>query len=347
MSGAVAAIAGMGRLPVEVTLKEGRPVRAISEVIAAGGEPGRPVVAARVGGTLYPVDGGDVLEAYRIAGASEVRCVVVEAAGVVEAMRLHVGMSGSRPVNPFMVMDAVRWIREAGGDVGGLDPRWVRLAELQLGDDIRETFERWLGRLADRLETIPEFWHILRPLSEVRLEDQTRALESVMAFVHAMGTVPDVSTLRGILRQFAGKRPGAEDRPAAANDGDGGGGDGGVVVAQSVPENGGAGPLEGTSRISCECGREWYVDARGGDIRRVRETDSMTVLTGECGEPVYAVPREVAEHLGMDSSPVYHYVVPGRVRAALTSGRRLDEETLARVAGVLGEASAGRPEPCG
>ena len=257
-----------------------------------------------MGGTLYPVDGGDVLEAYRIAGASEVRCVVVEAAGVVEAMRLHVGMSGSRPVNPFMVMDAVRWIREAGGDVGGLDPRWVRLAELQLGDDIRETFERWLGRLADRLETIPEFWHILRPLSEVRLEDQTRALESVMAFVHAMGTVPDVSTLLGILRAVrretsGGGGPSGPPRRRRRRRGAGTAG----VVAQSGPENGGAGPLEGTSRISCECGREWYVDARGGDIRRVRETDSMTVLTGECGEPVYAVPREVAEHLGMGQLP--------------------------------------------
>lgn len=336
------AVAGMGRLPVEVTLKAGRPVRAISEVIAAGGEPGRPVVAARVGGTLYPVDGGDVLEAYRIAGVSEVPCVVVEAAGVLEAMRLHLGMSGSRPVNPFMAMDAVRWIREAGGDVGGLDPRWVRLAELQLGDDIRETFERWLGRLADRLETIPEFWHILRPLSEVRREDRTRALESVMAFVHAMGTVPDVSTLRGILRQFAGNRPGAEGCVAATNDdGDGGGSGSGAAMVQPGPDNGGAGPLEGASRISCECGREWYVDARGGDIRRIQETDSVTVLTGGCGEPVYPVPREVAEYLGMDSSPVYHYVVPGQVRAALTSGRRLDRETLERVAGVLGAAPAG------
>ena len=340
----VAAVAGMGRLPVEVTLKAGRPVRAISEAISAGGEPGRPVVAARVGGTLYPVDGADVLEAYRIAGASEVSCVVVEAAGVLEAMRLHVGMSGSRPVNPFMAMDAIRWIREAGGDVGGLDPRWVRLAELQMGDGVRETFERWLARLADRLEAIPEFWHILRPLSEVRLEDQSRALESVMAFVHAVGTVPDVSTLRGILRQFAGNRPEeeGEGRAAAANDGDDGGGNGsGAAMPRYGPESGGAGPLEGASRISCECGREWYVDAKGGDIRMVRETDSVTVLTGGCGEPVYPVPREVAEHLGMGGSPVYHYVVPGQVRAALTSGRRLDGETLARVAGVLGAAPAG------
>ena len=334
----VAAVAGMGRLPVEVTLNAGRPVRAISEVISGGGEPGRPVVAARVGGTLYPVDGADVLEAYRIAGISEVPCVVVEAAGVLEAMRLHVGMSGSRPVNPFMAMDAVRWIREAGGDVGGLDPRWVRLAELKLGDGVRETFERWLARLADRLEAIPEFWHILRPLSEVRPEDQSRALESVMAFVHAMGTVPDVSTLRGILRQFAGDRPGEEGRMAATDGGDGGGG---AAMPGYGPESGVAGPLEGASRISCECGREWYVDARGGDIRMVRETDSVTVLTGGCGEPVYPVPREVAEHLGMGGSPVYYHVVPGQVRAALTSGRRLDGETLARVAGVLGAAPAG------
>ena len=63
--------------------------------------------------------------------------------------------------------------------------------------DVRGVFDTWLGRMAGRLETIPPFWHILGPLAEMERSGQARALESVMAFVHATGTAPDASTLAG------------------------------------------------------------------------------------------------------------------------------------------------------
>lgn len=334
-------ISRLESLPVSVTVRMGRSVRAIAEGIRSGEVPVRPVVVASVGERMYPVDGMDVLEAHRTAGCAEVPCAVVEAADEAEAVGLHVAMSGRRAVNPFMVVDAVRWVEGCGGVVGGVDPRYVQLAELPLAEGVRETFEGWIARLADRLEVMPQFWHIFRPLSEVRREDQARALESVMAFVHAMGTSPDVSTLRGILRQFASALPGAAPRVAAIEDKDGGP----APAPAARREGSGTAPVEDTGRVSCGCGRQWYVDTKSGAVRRVREVDNMTVLTGDDGEPVYAVPPEVAEHLEMGSLPVHHYLVPGSFPVALASSRVLDEKTVARVAEALdaaGGAARGR-----
>lgn len=336
----VVEISGLESLPVSVTVRMGRSVRAIAEGIRSGEAPVRPVVVASVGGRMYPVDGMDVLEAHRMAGRAKVSCVVVEAADEAEAVGLHVAMSGRRAVNPFMVADAVRWMEGYGRAVVGADPRYVQLAQLPLADGVRETFERWIARLADRLEVMPQFWHIFRPLSEVRREDQARALESVMAFVHAMGTSPDVSTLRGILRQFASGLPGAAPRVAAIE-----GEDKGPAPAPAAkPERPRTAPVEDTARVSCGCGRQWYVDTKSGAVRRVREVDNMTVLTGDDGQPVYAVPPEVAEHLDMGSFPVHYHLVPGSFQAAIISARVLDEGVVERVAGALvpaGDAGGG------
>lgn len=335
-SARVVEISRLESLPVSVTVRMGRSVRAIAEGIRSGEVPARPVVVASVGERMYAVDGLDVLEAHREAGCAEVPCALVEAADEAEAVGLHVAMSGRRAVNPFMVVEAVRWVEGCGRAVGGVDPRYVHLAELPLADGVREVFEGWIARLADRLEVMPQFWHIFRPLSEVRREDQARALESVMAFVHAMGTSPDVSTLRGILRQFAPGLPGAAPRVAAVEVEEGGTAPG----TAARPERPGTAPVEDAGRVSCGCGRQWYVDTRSGSVRRVREADNMTVLSGDDGEPVYAVPPEVVDHLDMGSSPVHYHLVPGPFPAALVSSRALDDGVVEMVAGAL----AGEPD---
>lgn len=332
-------ISRLESLPVDVTVRMGRSVQAIAGSIRSGEAPVRPVVVASARGRMYPVDGLDVLEAHRAAGSAEVPCIVVEAADEAEAVGLHVAMSGRRPVNPFMVVDAIRWMERSGRAARGVDPRYAQLSELPLAGDVRETFEKWIGRLADRLEVMPQFWHIFRPLSAVRPEDQSRALESVMAFVHAMGTSPDISTLRGILRQFAVERPEAAPRVTATGEDCG---KAATPTPAAEPERSRAAPVENSRRISCGCCRQWYVDTKRGTIRRVREADNMTVLTGDDGEPVYAVPPEVAEHLQMDRSSVHHYLVAGPFPAVVVSARGLDGKVVEMVAEAL--ERAGRPE---
>lgn len=330
-------------LPVVVTIPVASQVRAAADMIRAGEAPPRPVVVASCDGAMYPVDGLDTLEAYRMAGRDQIECTVVEPGGVAGAVGMHLGLSRRLPVNPFCVIDAIEWMRTEGVPLAGVDRRYLRLAELDLAGDVRGVFDVWLGRLAGRLETIPPFWHILGPLAEMERSGQARALESVMAFVHATGTAPDASTLRGILRQFAPAGRGRTGHVAAIEAEDA------VSPSPAAPAGGGVPPVEGAGRILCECGREWYVDGGSGAVRSVRESDSMVVLTGQDGGPVYPVPLEVAEHMDMGNSPVYHYIVPGHFPMVLVSGRRLDGPDLEGVRRAvresLGRAELGGPAP--
>lgn len=327
-------------LPVVVTVPVASQVRAAADMIRAGEAPPRPVVVASCDGIMYPVDGLDTLEAYRLAGRDQIECTVVEPGGLAGAVGMHLGLSRRLPVNPFCVIDAIEWMRKEGVPLAGVDRRYLRLAELDLAGDVRGAFDTWLGRLAGRLETIPPFWHILGPLAEMERSGQARALESVMAFVHATGTAPDASTLRGILRQFAPAGRGRTGHVAAIEAEDA------VSPPPAAPAGGGVPPVEGAGRILCECGREWYVDAGSGMVRSVQESNSMVVLTGQDGGPVYPVPLEVAEHMDMGNSPVYHYIVPGHFPMVLVSGRRLDGPDLEGVRRAVRE-SLGPTEPGG
>ena len=309
-------------LPVTVVVPVASRVRDIADMIRAGEAPPRPVVAAKCGDTLYVVDGLDTLAAHRLAGTECVECVVVETAGEAAAMSLHLGLSRRLPTNPFCVMDAIEWMGRAGVSLRGVDRRYLRLAELRLAADVRGVFDAWLEKLARRLESIPPFWHILGPLSEIEPSEQAKALESAMAFVHATGTAPDASSLRGILRQFTPTQEGRTNHIVAI--------DSEEVPAPppQKPAAAGVPPVDGASRVLCECGREWYVDPHDKKVRSVQESDSVVVLTGQDGGPVYPVPRDVAEHLDMGNSPVYHYVVPGGFPAVLVSARRLEGPRL-------------------
>lgn len=321
-------ISRLACLPVTVTIPMKSAVDLAARSIREGRDPARPVIVADDGRNLYPVDGLDALEAYREAGRTQIRCTVVDTPDGAGAQMLHIGYSRRLPANPFLVLDAMDWIEKSGSPVRDVDPRYARLAELPLSGEVREAFGAWLERLARRLDTMPQFWHIFRPLSELDPQDQSRALDSVMAFVNAMGISPDTSSLRGILRQFARAREDAGQRVSPVPGGPG-------TPTPDGPGEAAPSPVDHASRVSCDCGQEWYVDAGAKSVRRVKDTDGMTVLTDQCGQPVYPVPREIAEHLSMGESPVYHYLVPGSFPTALVSGRQLDAGIISGVAKAL------------
>ena len=319
-------LSGIRSLPVVVTVPVRSQIRACHDVIKGGRKPLRPVILARCEGSLYAVDGLDTLEACRAAGLKKASCMVTDARDIPEAVLLHVGLCRRLPVNPFLVVDAVGWASERGAECAGLEPQFARLARLPLHGDVRKIFDKWILRLAERLDTLPPFWHIFGPLSEIRADEQSRALNSVMAFVHATGTSPDASSLRAILNQFAPKR-GTTDHVAGI-EGEG------KMMPPAKPAQNGADTLPDTSRVSCECGRQWYVDTKNSSVRRVEDSENMVVLT-DSGEPVYAMPQTVAEHLDVGGSPVHHYVIPGMLPAVLVSKKPLDGRVIGRVSCAL------------
>lgn len=313
-------------LPIEITIPILSQIRAYTDTINQGQTPMRPVMLAKCNNTLYCVDGLDTLEAYRAANVPKISCIVVTAKSVSQALLFHVGISRRQPTNPFMVLDAMQWARDHGTDPIP-DTQHAKLSKLSFGDDIKKTYNTWMGRLAKKLDVMPPFWHIFEPLSEIKPKDQRKALDSVMAFVHTTGTSPDASSLRAILRQFAPVQDGTADHVAGIES------DEKAVPPQSIPVSGNK-PLPDTNRISCSCGRQWYVDVKNKSVRRIKDSENLTILT-DTGEPVYAVPPEMAAHLDMGGAPIHHYIIPDTFPAVLVSKKPLQSDMIQRVSHAL------------
>lgn len=319
-------------LPITVSVPTTSGIRTISDIIQAGQRPPRPVVVAPVDETSYVVDGLDTLEAYEQTGAVDIPCVTTKASSVADAICLHVNLSRRTPVNPFRVLDAAVWVEERGAKPPMLDQRYEHLARLSFDPKIPNMFGSWLELLSQKLDTLPRFWHVFGPLSKIPQGEQTKALESIMAFVTAMKAAPDPSTLRGILRQFA---PAEQDRvehveaiPAVYE-----------PVSDTPPNQKPHDDLrlDHTCRVSCECGKEWYVDVKRKVVRRVQNTDGLTVLTDDCGQPVYQLPPDLVKHLDCDGAPVHHYRVNAPFPAVLMSLKPVGQTTLGRISQVLSQ----------
>lgn len=319
-------------LPVTVSVPTVSGIKTISDIIQSGQRPPRPVVVASVNDVSYVVDGLDTLEAYEQTGAVDIPCVTTKAGSVADAVCLHVNFSRRTPVNPFRVLEAVTWVRESGAKPPILDQRYERLARLSFDPKIPGMFGSWLERLSQKLDTLPWFWHVFGPLSKVPQGEQTKALESVMAFVLAMKAAPDPSTLRGILRQFIPAEPDSiehvEAIPAPAE-----------PVSDTPPNQKIQDDLrlDHTCRVSCECGKEWYVDVKRKVVRRVQNTEGLTVLTDDCGQPVYQLPPDLARHLDCDGAPVHHYRVNAPFPAVLMSLKPVGQTTLGRISQALSQ----------
>lgn len=319
-------------LPITVSIPTALGIKTISDIIQAGQRPPRPVVVAPVGEITYVVDGLDTLEAYRRTGASDIPCTTTKASDVVDAICLHVNFSMRTPVNPFQVLEAVEWVAKRGAKPPMLDQRYERLTRLSFDPKIPNIFGSWLKRLSRKLDTLPRFWHVFGPLSKIPQNEQGRALESVMAFVLATKAAPDPSTLRGILRQFSPADPDSIEHVEAIPN-----------MAEPVSDTSANQEthddlrLDHTCRVSCECGKEWYVDVKRKVVRRVQNTDGLTVLTDDCGQPIYQLPPDLVKHMDEDGASVHHYRVRAPFPAVLMSLKPVDQTALGRISQVLSQ----------
>lgn len=319
-------------LPVTVSVPTVSGIRTISDIIESGQLPPRPVIVASVSEKSYVVDGIDTLKAYQQMRISDIPCVATEVSSVSDAIRLHVNFSRRIPINPFQVLEAITWMQEHGAKPPMLDQRYERLAQMSFDSKIPHIFGMWLERLSQKLDTLPLFWHVFGPLSKIPQGDQSRALESVMAFVLAMKAAPDPSTLRGILRQFVPADSDSMEHVEAI-----------PAVSESTPETipdqdtHDALRLDHTCRVSCECGKEWYVDVKRKVVRRVQDTDGLTVLTDDCGQPIYQMPPDLVKYLDDGSVSVHHYQVSAPTPTVLMSLRPISQDILARISEVLSQ----------
>ena len=313
-------------LPISVTIPVSSQIRTCTHTILQGRAPLKPIMLAKCDKTLYCIDGMETLESYRVADVPKASCIIITVRNMAEAVLLHVGMSRRIPTNPFLVIDAIQWAKQHGANPT-LDAQHAKLFNIQFHKDVKPTFNRWMDRLAERLDVIPLFWHIFEPLSEIKPTDQCKALDSVMTFVHTTGTSPDASSLRSILHQFTPTQSGTTDHITGIE-----------AEPYDRPTKEYTPPktetIPGTNCIRCSCGVQWYVDTKNKSVRRIQDSENMMILT-DSGEPVYAVPPDVAEHLEMGGKAVHHYVIPNVFPAVMVSKRPLPNDTIQEISHIL------------
>lgn len=318
-------------LPITVSVPTKSGVKTISDIISSGQRPPKPVIVAPISDISYVIDGLDTLEAYKRIKKSDIPCTMTKADDIPDAVCMHVNLSRRTPTNPFRVLEAISWAKKRGAKPPMLDQRYECLAQMPFDTKIPDVFGSWLERLAEKLDTLPQFWHVFGPLSLIPQNEQARALESVMAFVSTMRAAPDPSTLRGILRQFAPTdTDNVEHVEAVPNAPD---------IVPDIPQNQDDTRndlrLDHTCRVSCECGKEWYVDIKRKVIRRIQNVKGLTVLTDDCGKPVYQLPPGIVNDLDGDTTSVHHYKVSAPFPAVLMSLRPVTPDTLGRISQIL------------
>ena len=366
----------LAQLPVTATLLLRRHAKTVAEDLRAGRRAGvLPAVVARAAGRLYPVDNLDTVEAYRMAGLEEVPCHLVECESVVEAQQLHIDASMERPANPFLVSDALDWVKQHGGQATGLAAtRYNYLAKLKISVPVRREISEYLAEMSSEGDHVPDLWHALQPISQAPEDSQPEMFKRITSYYRITRSVPDAAALKNFLRQYDSRDGGGGDTVTIEGGGGGadaggdnsagrggGGADAGGRISSVETGKKAAGNISEVSGnhvyVECECGAERYVNKKNGAVRRISDGSppGVIMLEGDDGADVFTLPRDLVTYLDLDSGQPVHLAALARMRrrpgadgprgvAVLLSRRRIPPKTAKQISELL---EAGWGEPAG
>lgn len=298
-------------IPYMVIIPVAVHVQDLCDALEAG-RSAEPVAVAKVGGNMYAIDNIDAFLAHRKTGAKTMPCAVREVGSVWEAILAHVLASIKFPVHPIRYGETVDVAcKELGyGRPVGLDAEYMRIHELGLDPGAKERMKAYIDGLGDRVRHIPSFYHIFGAISKIALEKQLDTVKMIIRYCDRMSemnrtlTIPDPNNICNILQQYP--RRTAKPRVSKTS---------GNVVKDEMKvklEEGEPGyyhdPDTNNIDLRCECGMEYVVDTRKNIIWNREEKENMVVLSGDYGDPVYPVRKDVADFMRMESKQsVYYY----------------------------------------
>ena len=323
-------------LPHTVTVPMASRIKSVRDVLESGGYAGH-VTAALVGVGIYPVDGLDVLSAYRESGRGTVPCIVVDAESLAEAQLLHVRRSAHGQVNPIVFADAVSFVRRHMGDgpAAEIENReYERIAGLPLAPGIRERVSEYITGLGKRIERIPSFFLALQAISEMEPGLQSGALDRLTKYCDRRAGVYAVPDRLKLKRMFAPKKERKEpatSRDTAEED---------AVKVMITNEPLGCYHSYDTNSVCfwCDCGSEYVFSAKGMDIRELKDRSSLVPLYGDRGIRRYAMPEGAAKYLVLSLQPaVYYYELSGKKHGTtiLISKKIQSDDAIRRVRRAL------------
>ena len=216
-------------LPYTITIPIKPLIKSFMDIIKAGGKTS-PVSIARADGKLYPVDKLDVLHAYRESGSDAVPCVVTHVDTVSDAQSLHINCSRNHSVNPFILYNAVDYIKARNDKYATDDLKdWeqMKIADMPLVPEIKEKMSEYITSLGERMEYIPSFFAMFKMITNLEEADQVSAMDTVLKSCERLSglykyyAVPDPTVIANLIGNFRHKNKVMHTKTSAYNDDDG------------------------------------------------------------------------------------------------------------------------------
>ena len=307
-------------IPISTLIISDVKVRKLAEQYQEGKAMPKAISVARLPDrTAYIINGLDTLEAARQAGMETIPCITVDVETYKEALELHLDAVKSLPHDPFAVLDAINEIRKTDPGYEFPNEEYARLNELCISGEAKRTFRKMLVEISNENKSIPSFWHIFLPLSQLDQSEQAGAINTVMNFTKIQGTAPDTGSLKGNFRQFAitekeEKPKTVEILPTEEET---------TQIEDSVAGSEIAGVIHDPENhmvsLTCKCG--------------------ITLYYGDTGRPVYTVSHDYASYLGIDvrASTFYKRLGDAENPFVVISAEPLDDEKAAALNEILKE----------
>lgn len=309
------------RSPICVTLHSAKMIERIAAMACDPTERGRfsPIKVAALKDSLFIVDGHARVEGLRMAGVDAVDAFVHQAESIDEVLALHLRSNHHSPLNPFKIIDVINFMLERGEH-----PIHI-VRKLQLGEHLtklvgcriidqqaKNRLEDFIERLSLRYSNVvipPYFAELVCKLP------QKIQLDVVEQFIAIMDTTlpdrkfafPGPETLEIYFKQYLKNkerepvffREEFQDELTLKTVRD-------ITLTEKEKEQANAiGAVPGMALLKVEKPGLYRINMIKKIISPIRDEKEFTVIEGDDGKKIFALPQNAAEFLDItDESDV-------------------------------------------
>lgn len=315
------------RSPIQVTLHSTKMIEHIAYMARDPDERRRfaPIKVAMLKDSMYIVDGHAIVEGFRLAGVDTINAVVHKVESIDDVLALHLRSNHHSPLNPFKIIDVINFMLERGEHPSQIAQK------LQLGEHLtkligcriisqeaKNRLDEFVEDLSSRYSNVvvpPYFAELVCKLP------QKIQLEVVEQFIAIMDTTlpdrkfafPGPETLEVYFRQylknkerepvfFKEESQNGFNPPAKTSHGI-------TLTAKEREQANAIGTVPGMALLKVEKPGLYRVNLIKKIIAPIRDEKEFTIIEGDEGKKIFALPQHAAKFLDIDESNVPEVMV--------------------------------------
>lgn len=157
--------------PVKVTLHTDKLFKNLVAVAKAHPEQIEPIAVAVLGDSQYVLNGHLRVKALESAGHDSARAYYVPVKEIVDVVRLHIELNTNGSINPFKMIDAVRFLEKHHAEQS-VSKRYQDLARKKLYPKVHEQWEQFLEDASKRYTHVDLPIHVVEKIVDFNSEKE-------------------------------------------------------------------------------------------------------------------------------------------------------------------------------